>query len=72
MSFRSNSNHIQLLLLDLAKETTNLDLAHLKLAKGNHHITTFQKKRQHLQTLLDRVAQEEQEARIQREADIDH
>ena len=71
MSFRSNSNHIQLLLLELAKQTTNRDLARLNLTKDNHHITRFRKKLQHLQILIDRVAQEEQEARIQIKVDID-
>ena len=72
MSFRSNSNHIQLLQLELAKQTHNHDLARLKLAKGNHHITTFQKKLQRLQVLIDQVVQDEQEARAQLKVDIDH
>ena len=72
MSFRSNSNHIQLLLLELAKQTTNRDLARLKIAKRNHHIATFQRELQRLQILLDQAAQDEQEARAQLKVDIDH
>ena len=72
MSFTSNSHHIQLLQLELAKQTHNHDLARLKLAKRNHHITTVQKKLQRLQSLIDRAAQDEQEARVQLKVDIDH
>ena len=72
MSFRSNSNHIQLLLVKLAKQTTNRDLARLKIAKRNHHIATIQRELQRLQILLDQAAQDEQEARAQLKVDIDH
>ena len=57
--------------VELAKIHKEVELAKLRVTLSHDNATMLLKKREHLQTLLDRVAQQQQEAQIETDAAID-